>query len=418
MTRFPRKLLISTLAAVALTLILVGRATQPGPDPTALPEAVASLGAPSSTPSATAPVIPPTRTVAPTSRSSATPTACPTPLTTATPTSSPTPLLTATPAPSPSPTSTPILLPTLAPRVTLGDFSHEWQTWNNCGPATLAIGLSFYGVERTQADIAAVLKPNVADKNVSLAELLDYAAREGVQARVRVNGTVDLLRRLTNGFIPVLTEGWLTVGEDIGHYRIVRGYDLETDQLLTQDSYHGPNLWVSVEDFEAMWQPFFFAYTPLYRAEQEPLVASIIGADWEDGTMIARALASAQAAVESANENPYAWHNLGDALRLSGDLDGSLSAYEHAVELGLPGRFFWYQFGYFAVLNGLGQHERVLEFTQPLIEEVPSLAEVLVERGHALRSLGRKDEAIAEFEQALLYLSDQDKVLAILADLR
>jgi tetratricopeptide (TPR) repeat protein len=208
------------------------------------------------------------------------------------------------------------------------------------------------------------------------------------------------------------------VGEDIGHYRIVRGYDVGAGQLLTQDSFLGPNLWLTTGDFEAMWQPFFFAYAPLYREEQEPLVAAIIGPDWDDEAMIARALGRAQADADGASENPYAWYNLGDARRLAGDPQGALSAYERAVEIGLPGRFFWYQSGFFAVLNDLGQHQRLLELTEPLVEEVPSLAELRVERGRALRSLGRKEEARAEFEEALLYLSEQDQVLAILADLQ
>jgi hypothetical protein len=181
-------------------------------------------------------------------------------------------------------------MPTLAPRVTLGPFGHEWQTWNNCGPAALAIGLSYFGVERTQADIATVLRSEPADKNVSLDELLGYAATTGVLSRLRLNGTVDLLRKLNNAGIPLLTEGWLRVGEDIGHYRIVRGYDPDTGQLLTQDSFHGPNLWVDDEEFAAMWRPFFLAYAPLYRAEQEPLVTALPGADWKHEAMSAGAL--------------------------------------------------------------------------------------------------------------------------------
>jgi len=391
-------LLISLVMGTALTL--------PGCARVSLPEARAKPE--SITPEDTQPPIPSPTPPADTPAPTFTPSATVTP--------SPTVLLTATP--SPTATSTPTPLPTLRPRVVLEPFVHDWQTWNNCGPAALSIGLSYFGVERTQAEIAAELKPEVADKNVSLSELLQYADDAGVAARARVSGTVDLLRQLVNSGIPVLTEGWLQVGEDIGHYRIVRGYDLEAGQLLTQDSYHGPNLWLATEDFEAMWQPFFFAYAPLYRVEQEPLVAAIIGPDWDDEVMITHALVRAQSDVDSASENPYAWYNLGDARQLSNALDGALSAYERAVEIGLPDRFFWYRFGFFVTLNDLGQHQRVLESSEPLVEEVPSLAELRVERGHALRSLGRNEEAIAEYEQALPYLSQQDELLAILADLQ
>ena len=397
-----RRMFAALLVSLVLGtgLILPGCAWLSRPEPRAKPETTR----PDSTPRAMASPIAPAEEPAPTIKPSAT--AVPSP--TALPTASPTPTTANTPTP----------LPTLSPRVVLEPFVHDWQTWNNCGPAALSIGLSHFGVERTQAEIAAELKPEVADKNVSLSELLRYADDAGVSARARVNGTVDLLRQLVSSGIPVLTEGWLRVGEDIGHYRIVRGYDVGAGQLLTQDSFLGPNLWLTTGDFEAMWQPFFFAYAPLYREEQEPLVAAIIGPDWDDEAMIARALGRAQADADGASENPYAWYNLGDARRLAGDPQGALSAYERAVEIGLPGRFFWYQSGFFAVLNDLGQHQRLLELTEPLVEEVPSLAELRVERGRALRSLGRKEEARAEFEEALLYLSEQDQELANLADLQ
>jgi len=300
----------------------------------------------------------------------------------------------------------------------LEGFAHEWQTWNNCGPAALAIALSYFGVECSQADIAAALHTDAADKNVSLDELLRYAVEAGVSSRARVNGTLDILRRLNAAGIPVLTEGWLSVGEDIGHYRVVRGYDLDTSTLLTQDSYHGASVWVSDQDFVSMWQPFFFAYAPLYRADEEALVAGIIGPDWDDGAMAAHALASAEVAAQAEPDNAYVWYNLGDARSLAGDWEPALDAYEKAVALGLPPRFFWYRFGHFTALNRAGQHERVLQVTQPLVEEIPSLAELLVERGYALHALGRTEEAIASFEQAVPYLAYPEELLALLTDLR
>jgi hypothetical protein len=50
--------------------------------------------------------------------------------------------------------------------------THEYQKLNNCGPVALAIALSYYGVERTQFDIAPLVKGYNKDKNVSPEELL------------------------------------------------------------------------------------------------------------------------------------------------------------------------------------------------------------------------------------------------------
>ena len=82
------------------------------------------------------------------------------------------------PVPSPSSTPTPtkapadeavpvptrvaaetLPLPALSD-IQLQGFSHQWQTWNNCGPATITTNLSYFGRPETQADAALLLKPN------------------------------------------------------------------------------------------------------------------------------------------------------------------------------------------------------------------------------------------------------------------
>jgi hypothetical protein len=50
--------------------------------------------------------------------------------------------------------------------------THEYQKLNHCGPVALAIALSYYGVERTQFDIALLVKGYDKDKNVSSEEML------------------------------------------------------------------------------------------------------------------------------------------------------------------------------------------------------------------------------------------------------
>ena len=58
----------------------------------------------------------------------------------------------------PPPTFTPTPPPTaLPPAVRLTGLTHAWQTWNNCGPATLAMNLSYFGSRTTQAEVAATL---------------------------------------------------------------------------------------------------------------------------------------------------------------------------------------------------------------------------------------------------------------------
>jgi hypothetical protein len=82
------------------------------------------------------------------------------------------PLSTLTPASPgskiiPSPTKATVVSPTPLPQnVFLKGIQHEYQTWNNCGPATLAMALSYWGWDGDQRPIAAFTKPNPRDNNV------------------------------------------------------------------------------------------------------------------------------------------------------------------------------------------------------------------------------------------------------------
>jgi len=323
-----------------------------------------------------------------------------------------------TASPSPSPSATPIAPLTLAPRVVLGPFVHDWQTWNNCGPATLSIGLSYFEIARTQSAIGGVVHPDSADKNVSIHELLSYAESVGVRSREMINGDLDTLRRLISVGVPVLTEGLLRSEDDVGHYRIVRGYDLDADLILTSDSYIGAEVWMTSDDFQTLWMPFFFAYAPLYLPENEHEAANAVGAAWDRPTMLGKALVAARFATVGNPTTALLWYNLGDALFLNDEYASALDAYERSMELGLTDRFFWYRFNYLILLNSLGMHSRLLELTDPIVADVDSLTEVQVERGAAFHALGQTDEAIRAYEKALEHAPQREDIRLVIDDLK
>lgn len=114
------------------------------------------------------------------------------------PTLTPRPLAqsTATPLPPPSPTSippTPTITPTPLPaQARISPVYHQFQDWNNCGPATLAMALSYFNIGVSQYDVARVVKPDPEDRNVSPWELAAYAHDQpNLDARYRTNGTLD-----------------------------------------------------------------------------------------------------------------------------------------------------------------------------------------------------------------------------------
>ena len=64
----------------------------------------------------------------------------------------------------------------------LTGLTHIWQSWNNCGPATLAMALNYFGKKVGQQEIGAQLRPDPDDKNVGLEEMAAYAQSQGLSA--------------------------------------------------------------------------------------------------------------------------------------------------------------------------------------------------------------------------------------------
>jgi hypothetical protein len=107
------------------------------------------------------------------------------------------------------------------PSYLLTGITHIYQDWNNCGPATLTMGLSYFGYPVTDQHVAANwLKPNYEDKNVSPWQMAEYVNTQldgSIRAIVRQGGTLDQLKTLISNDFPVLTEeGYDPPGRGLG----------------------------------------------------------------------------------------------------------------------------------------------------------------------------------------------------------
>ena len=284
----------------------------------------------------------------------------------------------------------------------LGPIRHEYQRLNNCAPATVAMALSFYGAGVTQYDLAPILKGGDQDKNVSPHEIVAYLEQAGYGARVRVNGDLATLQRLVAHRIPVIIEQWLDRSGDelTGHYRLVTGYDRDAGIVRVADSYSGPNLRLSVAEFDRLWRAFHRLYIPVYRLDQAAQVAALIGADWDDSIMRQRALASAQAEVEAVGDL-YAWFNLGDSYLALGQPIEAAKAFRRALALPTPPRLLWYRFGPLEAYNRAGQHHQALELANQVLAAAPMLEEALLQQGIAYEAMGQLAAARASYQAAL-----------------
>lgn len=341
-----------------------------------------------------------------------------------------TPTSTYTPGPSPSatpsPTSTPTNTPTPQPalplvdslpdRAFLSSMNHEYQKLNNCGPVSLAAAASFFGADITQFDAADAVKGNPEDRNVSPPEMVDYLRSLGLGAVYRVNGNEESMRRLLANDLPVIVHQWLVRPHDgvlVGHYRVLRGYDAERGHFIANDPYTGPQFTIPYAQFDAWWRPFNRGYIPVYRPEQEALVADILGDDWDEETNHRRALAQAQVETQTLADG-YAFFNLGDEYLVLGDLEAAVAAYDKAFTFEFPDHFLWYQFGPLEAYNQVGAYQRVLDITAGVIEHAGELEEARLQRGMAYLGLGDPVAAQAEIKKALAANSHFERAIAAL----
>jgi uncharacterized protein YvpB len=326
------------------------------------------------------------------------------------PTDAPTETITATDQPTTTPTRA--LTPTPAVDVKpiqtamqLTGVTHDYQRWNNCGPTTLEMYLSFFGKHDTQAQIASALKPDPDDKNVRPDEMTAYAHGDGLYVIVRVNGTLDRIKLFLSNGLPLIVEtgfdpprahqGWM------GHYRLITGYD--DKNFITQDSYDGPDVRVEFGALEADWRAFNRTYILLYTKAQAPLVRVILGGDLDDKKMYAAAVAQAQRELAANPQDAFGAFNLGSSLLGLKRYDEAAAAFDQARTSGLPWRMLWYQFGPYEAYYRDGRYDELLALASATLKVMDDLEESHYYKGLALEKLGRYDEARDEFASALKY---------------
>lgn len=330
-------------------------------------------------------------------------------------------------APPPDPAAPPIDLaapPTAgagAASVMLPGLVHTWQKWNNCGPSAAVMALSAFGLRIDQLAAAAELKPDREDTNVAPDELAAFARRQGVRALVRFGADRDRLRALLRAGVPVIVEHWISVEHrgEMGHYRVLVGFDDATGAFIAFDSYYGANRRYGYDEVDRMGRPFLGAYLPIYRPDQAGAVDAALAGDASDEAMWARVDAQVEAYGAAHADDPWGWFALGEARARRHDAAGAVAAFDRARSIGLPFRAFWYQFGYAQALFETGAYEALVAQADATLESMhgENLEEWHVWRGRALHALGRDAEARAAYEHALAFHAGFPPAVAALAEL-
>jgi len=311
------------------------------------------------------------------------------------------------PTPAPSPTALPSAITLPAP-------AWEGQDWNNCGPATLALALRFYGWEGDQYTISDLLKPDRGDKNVNIEELVFYLrTRAGwLNGDFRVGGTIERLKSfLAAGFPVIIEKGFILDEADggggwAGHYLLLTGYDDETQSFIAQDTNPGtggPDRIVSYEVLDSGWRQFNRVYMYIYPPQDESRIQSILGKDADFDRNRTVALEVAQDEIEADPQDPYGWFNLGTNLVYFKRYGEASQAFDNALSLGLPWRFTRYQFGPYIAYFNQGRFQDVVDLAEVTLFRTYKAEESLLWRGWAMFRLGDLNSAVADWREALEY---------------
>jgi tetratricopeptide (TPR) repeat protein len=317
--------------------------------------------------------------------------------------------------PSPTPTETPVPVP---PAGRLETIRHHFQTWNNCGPATLAMGLSYFDVFLTQEETASSLKPNPEDRNVSPSEMAAFVNQEtDLLAFDRTNGNLHILKRLISEGIPVIVElgldppgeyrwmGWY------GHYLLVVAYDEAGQKFWVYDSWFGTSevpgenadkegREIAYADLDRYWKQFNRDYIVLYDPAQESTVAEIIGADMDDKVMWQRSLDRVKDELQTSPDDPFLWFNLGTVYNALDNHEKAAAAFDQAREIGLPWRMLWYQFGPYVAYYEVGRYQDVILLAEVTLKDRPYFEEAYYYKGLAEAASGNQKQAREDFEKA------------------
>ena len=341
-----------------------------------------------------------------------------------------------TPEPTPAPTFTPTPLPSSA---YLSGVISEPQLWNNCGPATLSMYLSYYKWGLTQNEAADVLKPNPRDKNVMPYEMIDYVNNYTFQrALFRYGADLQTIKALLSAGFPVMVEmgfepanlkkeGWM------GHYLLLIGYDDARQIFNTQDSYllsHPPGggeaipeeWWTNFKGFEVpysdlqkAWRAFNNVLIVVYPAEKENDVLNALGPLATDAA--ANRIAYNRAVDEATSlpavrDRYFAWFNAGTSLVNLQDYVGAAQAYDTAFSLypeinqeDRPYRMMWYQTGPYFAYYYSGRYEDVIRLADQTLSNMaePILEETYYWRALSYYALGDSEQAVADLRESLKY---------------
>lgn len=150
------------------------------------------------------------------------------------------------------------------------------ETESMCGPASLKMVLGYYGVEKSEKELAKICK-TTKDLGTSNKSLKEAAESLGFEVKMKDNSTFEDIKYWLDKKVPVIVD-WFTRGRadyddsDIadGHYSVVVG--LDNSYIYLQDPELGHIRKIKKKDFMTVW----FDFKGKYIKPDELVIRQII----------------------------------------------------------------------------------------------------------------------------------------------
>ena len=341
----------------------------------------------------------------------------------------PSPVATDTPEPKLGPTATelpsgasPTTTPTMTPSPTpipeqflLTGIRHEYQKFNNCGPANLSMALSFWGWDGNQNDTGGYLRHSAFDKNVMPGEMQSFVLdTTDYEALIRVGGDLQTIKNLlAAGFPVVIEKGYDPPDDDwMGHYLTLNGYDDSQGKFTAQDSLIMPDYPLPYELVEQRWRDFNHVYLVIYPLDRTSELEALLGPQFDESANFEFAAQKARQEIEelAGRELYFAWFNLGSNLVAMEDYAGAAAAYDQAFavypaipEDERPWRVMWYQDGPYAAYYHTARYQDIINLANTTFFALGeyTLEESFYCRGMAKQVLDDYNGAVFDLKKAV-----------------
>lgn len=301
--------------------------------------------------------------------------------------------------------------------------SHSYQSFNNCGPATLSSVLSYYDINKSQQELGQIMRPyqnpqgDNDDKATFPQEMAEEAQRNNLAGIQRVNGTIEILETLIANNIPIIVETLLNANEDIGHYKIVYGYDRNSQTLNISDSYYGPHRTENYQQFLKNWQPFNYQYILAFSPNQEALVKAILAEEYSEKIAWIQSGERAQQEIQQNPNDNLAQFNLVRSLYYQEKYAESIQLFEQ-IQTKLPRRMLWYQTEPIMAYQKLKQYNTALSLINNILtNNNKAYSELYYLRGQIYQEQGELAKARQEYQTAIVYNTNFEPAQAALQQL-